>query len=61
MQAAHASAVEIAKTCAQQAHFTKDREVARKLWSMALDYQRIAGALDSGTLPDIGPPPSWVK
>jgi hypothetical protein len=61
MQAAHASAAEIARTCAHQAHFTKDREVARKPWRMALDYQRMAAALDSGTLRDIGPPPSWVK
>jgi hypothetical protein len=28
---------------------------------MALEYQSKAAALDSGKLPDIGPPPSWFE
>jgi hypothetical protein len=57
----YAGLVELANICAQQAHFTQDREIARELWRMALEYQRKAAALDNGKLPDIGPPPAWVK
>jgi hypothetical protein len=57
----YADLVELANICAQQAHFTQTREVAQELWRMALEYQRKAAALDSGKLPDIGPPPSWFK
>jgi hypothetical protein len=56
-----ASLVVLAKICAQQAHITQVREVARELWRMALEYQGKAAALDNGQLPDIGPPPSWFK
>jgi hypothetical protein len=48
--------VELARICASQAHFTKDREVARELWRMALEYQYKAAALDNGKLPDVGLP-----
>jgi hypothetical protein len=44
----YADLVELAKTCSQQARFTRDREVARELWRMALEYRYKAGALDSG-------------
>jgi hypothetical protein len=37
-----------------QARFTVDREVARELWRMALEYQYKAAALDNGKLPDVG-------
>jgi hypothetical protein len=57
----YASLVELAKICAHQAHITQVREVASELWRMALEYQRKAAALDSGKLPDIGPPPSWFE
>jgi hypothetical protein len=57
----YASLVVLAKICAQQARITQVRDVARELWRMALEYQHKAAALDSGRLPDIGPPPSWVE
>jgi hypothetical protein len=57
----YASFIELANVCAQHAHFTQDREVARELWRMALEYQRKAAALDSGKLPDIGRPPSLAN
>jgi len=57
----YADLVELAKTCSQQARFTRDREVARALWRMALEYRYKAGALDSGKLPDIGPSPSRLE
>ncbi|HLH97910.1 MAG TPA: hypothetical protein VKW08_22615 [Xanthobacteraceae bacterium] len=57
----YAVLAELAQTCAQQAHFTSEREVARELWRMALEYQHKAAAHDSGKPPDIGPPPSWLK
>jgi len=51
--------VELAQTCAKQAHFTKNQEVARELWRMAVEYQAQAAAL--GERPDLGPPPDWLK
>jgi hypothetical protein len=57
----YANFVELANVCAKQAHITQVREVARELWRMALEYQSKAAALDSGKLPDIGPPPSWFE
>ena len=57
----YASLAELARICAQQANYTRDREVARELWRMALEYQTKAAALDRGKLPDIGPPPPWFK
>jgi len=57
----YASLAELARICAEQAHYTRDRDVARELWRMALEYQRKAAALDSGKPPDIGPPPHWFK
>ena len=53
--------VELARICASQAHFTKDREVARELWRMALEYQHKAAALDNGKLPDVGLPTTVAK
>jgi hypothetical protein len=53
--------VELARICASNAHITRDRQSARELWRMALEYQHKAAALDGGNLPDIGPPPSWFK
>jgi hypothetical protein len=57
----YATLAELAQTCAQQAHFTTSREVAREFWRMALEYQHKAAELDSGKLPVIGPPPVWLK
>jgi len=57
----YASVVELARICAEQAHFTKDRGVAAELWRMAVEYQRKAAKLDGGRPPDIGPPPSWFR
>ncbi len=54
-------ATELAQTCADQAHFTVDREVARELWRMALEYQREVALLNGGQIPDIGPAPHWFK
>jgi hypothetical protein len=28
---------------------------------MALEYQQQAAALESGKIPDVAPPPSWLK
>jgi hypothetical protein len=52
----YSAIVELARICAEQANFTRDREVARELWRMALEYQYKAAALDNGKLPDIGLP-----
>ena len=57
----HATVVKLAKTCAQEAHFLQDREMARQMWRLALEYQRKAAALDNGQLPDIGRPPPWFE
>ena len=51
--------VELARICAKNAHIADMPEIARELWKMAQEYQRKAAALDSGRLPDIGPPPSF--
>ena len=48
--------VELARKCASEARFTADRDVARELWRMALEYQYKAAALDNGKLPDVGLP-----
>jgi hypothetical protein len=48
----YSALVELARICASQARFTVDREVARELWRMALEYQYKAAALDNGKLPD---------
>jgi hypothetical protein len=53
--------VELAHTCAKNAHLATMPEVARELWKMAQEYQRRAAALDSGELPDIGPAPSFER
>ena len=39
--------VELARICANQAHFTADRAVARELWRMAKEYQQSAAHLES--------------
>ena len=52
----YSAIVELARICASQASFTVDREVARELWRMALEYQYKAAALDNGKLPDVGLP-----
>jgi len=53
--------VELARLCAGNAHITRARDAAGEFWRMALEYQRKAAALDSGKLPDVGPPPAWFK
>jgi hypothetical protein len=57
----YSAIVELARICASQARFTKDREVARALWRMAIEYQYKAAALDNGKLPDIGLPTSMAQ
>ena len=47
--------------CASPARFTADREVARELRRMALEYQYKAAALDNGKLPDVGLPTSMAQ
>jgi hypothetical protein len=51
---------DLARICAQQARLTMNRETARALWRLALDYQERSAKLDSGVLPDIGGPPSHL-
>jgi len=46
---------------ASEAGFMADREVARELWRMTIEYQYKAAALDNGKLPDIGLPSSVVQ
>ena len=53
--------VELARICAGQAHLIADREVARELWRMALEYQYKAASHDNGKLPDVGLPISMTK
>ena len=48
--------LEFARKFANQARVTTDREVARELWRMAIEYQCKAAALGSGEAPDIGLP-----
>ena len=52
----YSNLVELARICASQAHFTKDREVARELWRLVLEHQDKAASLDNGKLPDVGLP-----
>jgi hypothetical protein len=35
----HSALVELARICARRVDFIADREVARELWRMALEYQ----------------------
>ena len=46
--------LELAMTCAKQAHITTSKDVAHELWRMAVGYQQQAGDLNGGKLPDIG-------
>ena len=52
--------VELARICAKNAQVTSMPRVARQLWKMAQEYQRLAAELDSGKLPDIGPAPDGL-
>lgn len=61
MMGAYEDLAELARISAYNARITKNRDTARELWRLALDYQHKAAALDSGKLPDIGPPPPWFK
>ena len=53
--------LEFARKFANQARVTTDREVARELWRMAIEYQYKAAALDNGKFPDVGLPTSIAK
>ena len=53
--------VELARKCASEAGFMADREVARELWRMTIEYQYKAAALDNGKLPDVGLPTSMAQ
>jgi hypothetical protein len=57
----YSAIVELARICASQARFTTDREVARELWRMAIEYQYKAAALDNGRFPDVGLPTSMAQ
>jgi hypothetical protein len=57
----YSAIVELARICVSQARFTKDREVARELWRMAIEYQYKAAALDNGRFPDVGLPTAQRK
>jgi hypothetical protein len=57
----HEQMTESALQAAAHARAAKQRKTSRVFWTMAKDYQRWAAALDSGKLPDIGPPPEWAK
>jgi hypothetical protein len=50
----------LAQLCAKQARFTFAKDAAATLWELALEYQYKAAARDSGRLPEIGSPPSWL-
>jgi hypothetical protein len=52
---------ELAQLCAKQARVTTTRKVASEFWRMAKEYQKKAADVDSGALPEIGPPSSWLK
>ena len=57
---AHDDMVKQARLCAKNAHQASMPDVARELSKMAQEYQRKAGKLDGGKLPDIGKPPPWL-
>ena len=44
--------LELARKFASQARVTTDREVARELWRMAIQYQDKAAALNNGKFPE---------
>jgi hypothetical protein len=49
---------ELARICARNARKAiRSEVVAAELWRMAKEYQARAAQLDSGQMPDIGPPP----
>ena len=52
--------LELAVTCAKQAHITTSKDVAHELWRMTVGYQQQAAHLDSGKLPDIGEKPAYL-
>ena len=53
--------LELAMTCAKQAHITTSKDVAHELWRMAVGYQQQAADLDGGKLPDIGERPAHLR
>ena len=56
----HAELIELAQICAFNARAATDQRVAEELWKMALEYQTKAAEMDSGSKPDIGPPPDFL-
>jgi hypothetical protein len=53
--------VDLAMTCAKQAHITTSKDVAHELWRMAVGYQQQAALLKGGKLPDIGEKPAHLR
>lgn len=57
--------IEMARICASQARLTTSQEVASALWRLASEYharaQERASELKSGSVPDIGEPPAFLK
>jgi hypothetical protein len=53
--------VDLARTCAQQAWITNDKDTAHQLWEMAIEYQTQAAELDGGKRPELGAPPPSLK
>jgi hypothetical protein len=53
--------VDLAMTCAKQAHITTSKDVAHELWRMAVGYQQQAAHLDGGKPPDIGEKPPHLR
>lgn len=53
----HTDLVGLAHICAQNARTASTKEVARKLWSMALEYRAEAMVLDGSIPIDLGPAP----
>ena len=53
--------VDLAMTCAKQAHITTSKEVAHELWRMAVGYQQQAAQLKGGKPPDIGEKPPHLR
>jgi hypothetical protein len=53
--------VDLAMTCAKQAHITTSKDVAHELWRMAVGYQQQAAHLNAGKIPDIGEKPAHLR
>jgi hypothetical protein len=53
----YSEALELALMSARNARLSSNKQVARELWRIALEYQAEAAKLGDGKVPELGDPP----